>query len=89
MKRGPDTGPAGGPVGDSSTSPTDVTPLSDESTAHANTYDELLSQFTLAHVEGSATVAAYACGDLLEMRRSSRWNACGGLNRAVVLVDTA
>ena len=31
--------------------------------------DELLSEFALAHVEGSATVAAYARDDLLEKRR--------------------
>ena len=31
--------------------------------------DELLSEFALAHVEGSKTVAAYARDDLLEKRR--------------------
>ena len=31
--------------------------------------DELLSEFALAHVEGSKTVAAYARDDLLEPRR--------------------
>ena len=31
--------------------------------------DEILSEFALAHVEGSATVAAYARDDLLERRR--------------------
>ena len=31
--------------------------------------DETLSEFALAHVEGSATVAAYARDDLLERRR--------------------
>ena len=31
--------------------------------------DETLSEFALAHVEGSATVAAYARDDLLEKRR--------------------
>ena len=31
--------------------------------------DELLSEFALAHVEGSRTVAAYARDDLLERRR--------------------
>ncbi|MCY3812877.1 MAG: integrase, partial [Gammaproteobacteria bacterium] len=31
--------------------------------------DELLSEFALAHVEGSRTVAAYARDDLLEKRR--------------------
>ena len=32
--------------------------------------DELLSEFALAHVEGSKTVAAYARDDLLEKRRA-------------------
>ncbi len=31
--------------------------------------DELLSEFALAHVEGSKTVTAYARDDLLEKRR--------------------
>ena len=31
--------------------------------------DELLSEFALAHVEGSVTVAAYARNGLLEKRR--------------------
>ena len=31
--------------------------------------EELLSEFALAHVEGSKTVAAYARDDLLEARR--------------------
>ena len=31
--------------------------------------DEILSEFALAHVEGSKTVAAYARDDLLEKRR--------------------
>ena len=37
--------------------------------------DELLSEFALAHAEGSATVAAYARDDLLERRRPvmQRW----------------
>ena len=37
--------------------------------------DETLSEFALAHVEGSATVAAYARDDLLERRRPvmQRW----------------
>ena len=37
--------------------------------------DELLSEFALAHVEGSQTVAAYARDDLLEQRRPvmQRW----------------
>ena len=34
--------------------------------------DELLSEFALAHVEGSKTVAAYARDDLLEKRRPVR-----------------
>ena len=40
--------------------------------------DELLSEFALAHVEGSATVAAYAHDDLLEKRRPvmQRWADC-------------
>ncbi len=40
--------------------------------------DELLSGFALAHVEGSATVAAYARDDLLEKRRlvMQRWADC-------------
>ena len=40
--------------------------------------DELLSEFALAHVEGSATVAAYARDDMLEKRRSvmQRWADC-------------
>ena len=37
--------------------------------ARQHDVDELLSEFALAHVEGSATVAAYACDDLLEKRR--------------------
>ena len=39
---------------------------------------EVLSEFALAHVEGSATVAAYARDDLLENRRSimQRWADC-------------
>ena len=32
--------------------------------------DELLSEFALAHVEGSKTVAAYARDDLLELHRT-------------------
>ena len=42
--------------------------------------DETLSEFALAHVEGSATVAAYARDDLLEMRRPvmERWGVCIG-----------
>ena len=40
--------------------------------------DELLSEFVLAHVEGSATVTAYARDDLLEKRRPvmQRWADC-------------
>ncbi len=40
--------------------------------------DELLSEFALAHVEGSAAVAAYARDDLLEKRRPvmQRWADC-------------
>ncbi len=37
--------------------------------ARQHEVDELLSEFALAHVEGSATVAAYARDDLLERRR--------------------
>ncbi|MDE0450804.1 MAG: integrase arm-type DNA-binding domain-containing protein [Gammaproteobacteria bacterium] len=37
--------------------------------AREHDVDELLSEFALAHVEGSATVAAYARDDLLEKRR--------------------
>ena len=37
--------------------------------ARQHDVDELLSEFALAHVEGSATVAAYARDDLLEKRR--------------------
>ena len=40
--------------------------------------DELLPEFALAHVEGSATVTAYARDDLLEKRRPvmQRWSDC-------------
>ena len=40
--------------------------------------DELLAEFAPAHVEGSATVAAYARDDLLEMRRPDiqAWANC-------------
>ena len=43
--------------------------------ARGHEVDELLSEFALAHVEGSATVAAYARDDLLERRRPmmQRW----------------
>ena len=37
--------------------------------ARQHDVDRLLSEFALAHVEGSATVAAYARDDLLEKRR--------------------
>ena len=37
--------------------------------ARRHDVDELLSEFALAHVEGSATVAAYARDDLREKRR--------------------
>ena len=40
--------------------------------------DEVLSEYALAHVEGSAMVAAFAHDDLLEKRRSvmQRWADC-------------
>ena len=40
--------------------------------------DELLSDFALAHVEDSATAAAYTRDDLLEKRRPvvQRWADC-------------
>ena len=46
--------------------------------ARQHDVDELLSEFALAHVEGSATVAAYARDDLLEKRRPvmQRWGDC-------------
>ena len=46
--------------------------------ARLHDVDELLSEFALAHVEGSATVAAYARDDLLEKRRPvmQRWADC-------------
>ena len=48
------------------------------STASRNAYDELLSEFALAHVEGSATVTAYARDDLREKRRQvmQAWADC-------------
>ena len=48
--------------------------------ARQHDVDELLSEFALAHVEGSATVAAYARDDLLEKRRPvmQRWADCIG-----------
>ena len=46
--------------------------------ARLHDVDELLSEFALAHVEGSATVAAYARDDLLEKRRlvMQAWADC-------------
>ena len=46
--------------------------------ARQHDMDELLSEFALAHVEGSATVVAYARDDLLEKRRPvmQRWADC-------------
>ena len=46
--------------------------------ARGHEVDELLSEFALAHVEGSATVAAYARDDLLELRRPmmQHWADC-------------
>ena len=46
--------------------------------AREHDVDELLSEFALAHVEGSATVAAYARDDLLEKRRPvmQAWADC-------------
>ena len=46
--------------------------------ARQHDVDELVSEFALAHVEGSATVAAYARDDLLEKRRPvmQAWADC-------------
>ncbi len=46
--------------------------------AREHDVEEVLSEFALAHVEGSATVAAYARDDLLEKRRPvmQRWADC-------------
>ena len=46
--------------------------------AREHDVDEVLSEFALAHVEGSATVAAYARDDLLEKRRPvmQAWADC-------------
>ena len=46
--------------------------------ARQHDVDELLSEFALAHVEGSATVTAYARDDLVEKRRPvmQRWADC-------------
>ncbi len=46
--------------------------------ARVHDVDELLSEFALAHVEGSVTVAAYALDDLLRKRRPvmQRWSDC-------------
>ena len=43
--------------------------------------DELLSEFALAHVEGSKTVAAYARDDLLEQRRPVMQGWCDYMAR--------
>ena len=47
--------------------------------ARQHDVDELLSEFALAHVEGSATVAAYARDDLLEKRRPVMQRWAGGI----------
>ena len=46
--------------------------------ARLHDVDELLSEFALAHVEGSATVVAYARDDLLEKHRPDlqAWADC-------------
>jgi len=46
--------------------------------ARQHEVNELLSEFALVHVESSATVAAYACDDLLEKRRPvmQAWADC-------------
>ena len=46
--------------------------------ARQHDVDELPSEFVLAHVEGSATVAAYARDDLLEKQRPvmQAWADC-------------
>ena len=46
--------------------------------ARQHDVDEMLSEFALAHAQGSATVAAYARDDLLEKRRAvmQRWADC-------------
>ena len=44
--------------------------------------DELLSEFALAHVEGSKTVAAYARDDLLEKRRPVMQGWCDHISGA-------
>ena len=72
-------GPAGGELG-KSTVPQGLARAQVGATAHGfrssfkdwarhEGADEILSEFALAHVEGSKTVAAYARGDLLEKRR--------------------
>ena len=51
--------------------------------AREHDVDEVLSEFALAHVEGSATVAAYARDDLLEKRRPmmQEWaDTCHGMS---------
>ena len=49
-----------------------------EDGARHHNVDELISEFTLAHVEGPVTVAAYVRDDLLEKRRPvmQRWADC-------------
>ena len=46
--------------------------------ARLHEVEDTLSEFALAHVEGSATVSAYARDDLLEKRRPvmQRWADC-------------
>ena len=44
--------------------------------------DELLSEFALAHVEGSKTVAVYARDDLLEKRRPVMQGWCDHISGA-------
>ena len=52
--------------------------------ARQHDVDELLLEFTRAHVEGSATVAAYSRDDLLEKRRlvMQRWAGCVAASRS-------
>ena len=52
--------------------------------ARQHDVDETLSEFALAHVEVSATVAAYARDDLLEKQRPEmqRWGDCIAANAA-------
>ena len=53
--------------------------------ARQHDVDETLSEFALAHAEGSATVAAYARDDLLEKRRlvMQRWVDCIAARRVI------